>query len=158
MVELVDTPDLKSCAHLGVRVQVPLRVQSSDKVGLSFFYLNLYVRASTLREIKASALVLGFSFKWMATVYIIYSKNIDKFYVGSCLNLVERLEQHNTHVFQVGFTHRASDWEVYYSKEIDSQDLARKIESHIKRMRSRSYYENLKKYPSIIEKLILKYS
>ena len=28
MVELVDTPDLKSCACMGVRVQVPLRVQS----------------------------------------------------------------------------------------------------------------------------------
>ena len=27
MVELVDTPDLKSCDHLVVRVQVPLRVQ-----------------------------------------------------------------------------------------------------------------------------------
>ena len=26
MVELVDTPDLKSCACMGVRVQVPLRV------------------------------------------------------------------------------------------------------------------------------------
>jgi putative endonuclease len=114
--------------------------------------------ASTLREIKASAFVLGFSFLWMATVYIIYSKSIDKFYVGSCLNLIERLEQHNTHVFQVGFTHRANDWEVYYSKELESQDLARKIESYIKRMRSRSYYENLKKYPDIIEKLIMMYS
>ena len=27
MVELVDTQDLKSCACMGVRVQVPLRVQ-----------------------------------------------------------------------------------------------------------------------------------
>ena len=27
MVELVDTPDLKSCGHLPVRVQVPLRVR-----------------------------------------------------------------------------------------------------------------------------------
>jgi putative endonuclease len=114
--------------------------------------------ASTLREIKASAFVLGFSFLWMATVYIIYSKSIDKFYVGSCLNIVERLEQHNTHVFQVGFTHRANDWEVYYSKEITSQDLARKIETHIKAMRSRVYYQNLLKYPEIMDKLIEKYS
>ena len=100
----------------------------------------------------------GFVFYRMATVYILYSKSINKFYVGSCLNLTERLEQHNTHVFEVGFTHRSTDWEVFFSKEIAGQELARKIEHHIKRMRSRAYYENLKKYPGIIEKLILKYS
>jgi hypothetical protein len=31
VVELVDTPDLKSCAHLGVRVQVPPRVQKQNE-------------------------------------------------------------------------------------------------------------------------------
>jgi hypothetical protein len=31
MVELVDTPDLKSCACMGVRVQVPLRVRKTKK-------------------------------------------------------------------------------------------------------------------------------
>ncbi|MFN5983120.1 MAG: GIY-YIG nuclease family protein [Fluviicola sp.] len=39
----------------------------------------------------------------MATVYIIYSKSIDKFYVGSCLNLIERLELHNLHVDMCGY-------------------------------------------------------
>jgi four helix bundle protein len=38
MVELVDTPDLKSCACMGVRVQVPLRVQS----GTNWKFLHLY--------------------------------------------------------------------------------------------------------------------
>ena len=38
MVELVDTPDLKSCACMGVRVQVPLRVQkASVLLGLFLF-------------------------------------------------------------------------------------------------------------------------
>ncbi|MTI38526.1 GIY-YIG nuclease family protein, partial [Fulvivirga lutimaris] len=30
----------------------------------------------------------------MASVYILYSQSADKFYVGSCLNLEERLQQH----------------------------------------------------------------
>ena len=39
VVESVDTPDLKSCALLGVRVQVPPRVQSPNLiVGVFCFY------------------------------------------------------------------------------------------------------------------------
>ena len=38
MVELVDTPDLKSCALLGVRVQVPPSVQMKSRdESLGFF-------------------------------------------------------------------------------------------------------------------------
>ncbi|XOV69379.1 MAG: GIY-YIG nuclease family protein [Fluviicola sp.] len=35
----------------------------------------------------------------MATVYIIYSKKIDRFYIGSCKDLDARLDQHNQGVF-----------------------------------------------------------
>ena len=105
MVELVDTPDLKSCAHLGVRVQVPLRVQSSDDKSELFSFKALRIVPIAigihLREIKASAFVLGFSFLWMATVYIIYSKSIDKFYVGSCLRLIQRLDQNNPNEYKI---------------------------------------------------------
>jgi len=38
-VELVDTPDLKSCACMGVRVQVPLRVQNPDVKIRVFLFL-----------------------------------------------------------------------------------------------------------------------
>ena len=31
----------------------------------------------------------------MATVYIIYSKSIDKFYIGSCKDFSIRLDEHN---------------------------------------------------------------
>jgi hypothetical protein len=40
MVELVDTPDLKSCALLGVRVQVPLRVLKPLFFREAFFILK----------------------------------------------------------------------------------------------------------------------
>ena len=42
-------------------------------------------------------------------------------------------------------------------EDLDYQ-MARSIETYIKAMKSRTYYLNLKKYPVIYEKLILKYS
>ena len=38
-----------------------------------------------------------------------------------------------------------------------SYNMDRKIESHIKNMKSRKFIENLKKYPSILENLLKKY-
>ena len=39
-MELVDTPDLKSCVLLGVRVQVPPRVQEGKHLCFPFFVSN----------------------------------------------------------------------------------------------------------------------
>ena len=46
MVELVDTPDLKSCAHLGVRVQVPPSVLIETPVFTRgfFVFIKLYLQ------------------------------------------------------------------------------------------------------------------
>jgi putative endonuclease len=49
----------------------------------------------------------------MATVYILYSNSIDKHYIGSCFDIEERLNEHNTHFYTLAFTKRASDWEIY---------------------------------------------
>ena len=94
----------------------------------------------------------------MATVYILHSESIDLFYVGSCLNFTTRLTQHNKGKFDTSFTHRAKDWAVFFVIVALDYQMARNIETHIKAMKSRTYYLNLKKYPVIYEKLILKYS
>ena len=94
----------------------------------------------------------------MATVYILYSSNIDQYYIGSCSNLQQRLAEHASKSYHAGFTHRADDWKLFYSKENLGYTLSRKIESHIKKMKSRKYIENLNTYPEIMEKLIAKYS
>ena len=93
----------------------------------------------------------------MATVYIIYSKSIDKFYIGSCKDFSVRLEQHNNHVFNKSFTLRAIDWEIFF--KIDNLDytIARKVEAHFKKMKSRKYILNLVKYPELSEKVVSKY-
>ena len=93
----------------------------------------------------------------MAYVYIIYSKKVDKYYTGSCLDLSERLMHHNNHIFDDSYTRISDDWELYFSFSGLAYQQARKIEQHIKRMKSRQYIENLKKYPEIVNKLIAKY-
>ena len=89
----------------------------------------------------------------MAFVYILHSKIADKFYTGSCINLEKRLLQHKNKVYPNSFTSKYNDWELYiYIDNLQFQQ-ARKIESHIKRMKSKTYIKNLKAYPNIIIKL-----
>jgi putative endonuclease len=61
-------------------------------------------------------------------------------------------------VFSNSFTRRAEDWVLYYSLEGLKYQQARKIETHVKLMRNRKYYENLKNYPEIAEKLKLRFN
>lgn len=49
----------------------------------------------------------------MAVVYILYSAETDRFYIGSCRDFPDRFEQHITKYFPGAFTSRAKDWEVY---------------------------------------------
>jgi putative endonuclease len=89
----------------------------------------------------------------MAVVYILYSKSLDKYYVGSCLNLEKRMVEHRSMKFSKSYTGRANDWEVYCVMENLSYHQSRKIEQYIKRMKSRKYLENLKQYPELSENL-----
>ncbi len=94
----------------------------------------------------------------MAFVYILYSKSIDKFYTGSCKNLEKRLIQHKNKEFDSSYTHRSNDWRLYLSFDDLEYQQARKMERHIKNMKSKVYIRNLRKYPEIIENLTRKYS
>ena len=94
----------------------------------------------------------------MASVYILFSKKLDRFYTGSCENLDYRIEQHSNKHFINSFTAKAEDWELFFSIDHLQYTQARMIEEHIKRMKSKTYIENLRKYPEIIQKLMTKYS
>ena len=94
----------------------------------------------------------------MAAVYILHSISVNRFYIGSCKDLGIRLVQHQNNVFENSYTRRASDWELFYSLEGLEYEVARKVERHIKRMKSSVYIKNLKKYPEISKKLIVIYS
>jgi len=50
----------------------------------------------------------------MATVYILYSQKIDHYYIGSCLDLKSRFEEHLKGKMDVAFTKRSDDWAMYF--------------------------------------------
>jgi len=93
----------------------------------------------------------------MAFVYILYSVDLDKFYIGSCLNLSERLEQHTNKIFKDAYTVLANDWKLYLSEDGLSYEQARRIETHIKKMKSKTYIKNLIVHPEIIIRLKERY-
>lgn len=93
----------------------------------------------------------------MASVYILFSQKLNRFYTGSCKDLSYRIEQHLNKEFTDSFTTRTDDWKLFLFCDDLKYEQARAIEMHIKQMKSKSYIQNLKKYPEIIEKLKLKY-
>ena len=95
-----------------------------------------------------------------AYCYILYSIKLNRFYIGStALDVKTRIEKHLSHHYGDNkYTAKADDWELFVSFECDNLSQARKIESHIKRMKSQNYLENLKKYPEICDKLKSRFS
>jgi len=94
----------------------------------------------------------------MCFVYIIQSEVDDSFYVGFTQDLIKRLEFHNDPETNQGVTRLKMPWRYFYVLETNNKSIAIKIERHIKRMKSKSYILNLKKYPEMSEKLLKKYS
>ena len=90
----------------------------------------------------------------MHFVYIIYSPKLDKFYVGETSDLGRRLAWHNSGEFTGSYSKIASDWELFWSIQCNNILTGRKIETHIKKMKSRVYYRNLKQRPEISLRLL----
>ena len=76
----------------------------------------------------------------MYYVYVLYSKSLDEFYLGSTEDLRRRLQQHlngeNTS------TKKATDWQVSYYEAYLSACAARRREANLKR--SGKAYQSLK--------------
>jgi putative endonuclease len=77
----------------------------------------------------------------MYYVYIIYSKLLNKYYVGSCQNIDERLYDHLNS--RSTYTKSAKDWKLKYSESFSSRSEAYHREMQIKKMKSRIYIEKL---------------
>jgi len=90
----------------------------------------------------------------MHTVYILYSNSLDKYYVGESVQPLERLNQHNQGYYDSAFTKGASDWQLKLSLEVLDQSHAKRVEKHIKSMKSRVYIENLLRYKEMQVKLV----
>ena len=91
----------------------------------------------------------------MAFTYILFSKQLDRFYIGSTNDRVEnRLIKHNEKFFGTkAFTAKSEDWKIVWSVETESITHAEKIEKKIKKMKSKVFIRNLIMYPELTNKI-----
>ena len=90
------------------------------------------------------------------TVYILHSEKLNRFYVGFTTDLAVRMEFHASAESRK-FTAKADDWKLFLTIACESKQQGLKIESHIKRMKSSKYIENMKRYSDLVEKLKSQY-
>lgn len=90
----------------------------------------------------------------MTTVYIIYSRSTDKFYAGTCRNFEMQLIQHQKKHFKKPFTTEATDWRKYFLFEGLPEDTANRVLKHVKKNKSREYFDSLRNDPAVSESLI----
>jgi len=77
----------------------------------------------------------------MYFVYILYSKNFDRYYIGQCEDLSARLIRHNAKI--VLSTKAYTPWEMVYSESYETRSEATSREKEIKNKKSRKYIESL---------------
>lgn len=76
--------------------------------------------------------------------YIIYSKVVDRYYIGETSNFVDRLGQHRSHFFKDSYTSIADDWCLFLLFELPDISCARILERFLKRMKSKKFLLRLK--------------
>ena len=93
-------------------------------------------------RVQSLNIIVG-AFLFMYFVYILYSKNFDRYYVGHCENMAIRLARHNAR--SVPSTKPYVPWEVVYTENYPTRNLASTREKEIKNKKSRRYIEFLLK-------------
>ncbi len=77
----------------------------------------------------------------VASVYILYSAGLDRYYTGSCNDLSYRTDQHLNKKYGKSFTSKVNDWTLFWHFDDLSYKQARAIETHIKSMKSKIYIQ-----------------
>ncbi len=77
----------------------------------------------------------------MYFIYILYSKDFDRYYVGQCEDLKERLKRHNAGA--VPSTKSYAPWEMVHTESFSTRAIAMQRETEIKKKKSRKYIEFL---------------
>ena len=93
----------------------------------------------------------------MYSVYVLYSLGLTKYYIGYSSQVSNRLNYHNDLDKNVIWTKRGIPWTLFLEINELSEPQAIKIESHLKKMKSKRYLENLKRYPEMVAKLKERY-
>lgn len=74
----------------------------------------------------------------MFTVYVLYSKQFDKIYIGFTSDLDARITAHN-HPANKGWTKKYMPWVIVYTEEFEEKTDAIKREKELKSSRGRDF-------------------
>lgn len=86
--------------------------------------------------------VSGLSDKFkMAFVYILQSETSKRFYIGSTTNLAKRIEQHRKG--QNKSTKPMLPVSLVFVSKVETNEIARKIEGRLKKLKRRDYIEKI---------------
>jgi putative endonuclease len=78
----------------------------------------------------------------MFTFYILFSSNLDKYYIGHTGDdITERIRKHNSN--HKGFTGKVADWKLVYSENYPTRQLSYQREREVKAWKSRKKIEAL---------------
>lgn len=89
----------------------------------------------------------------MHYLYILYSANIQKYYIGSCQDIDERMKKHLSN--HKGFTGKTKDWILIYNESFESKYYALMREKEIKAWKSSKRIEKLTSHPKDNTKTIV---
>ena len=71
------------------------------------------------------------------TVYALFSKKLERLYIGQTENLARRLEEHNTGLSQ--YTSRTDDWKLFYNEKVSTRTEAMRREKQLKSQKGREF-------------------
>ena len=71
--------------------------------------------------------------------YIIYSEKLDRYYIGSCEDIIVRLERHN--MGRNISTKAGVPWKLMYTEQYNTRSEAQSRENEIKRKKSSIYID-----------------
>ena len=79
----------------------------------------------------------------MYTVYALYNKQHNKFYIGQSKDFGERLILHNMEAFPHAYTARFSgEWVVIYTEQVEDRAAALRRERQLKSYRGRQFVKS----------------
>ena len=86
----------------------------------------------------------------MYFVYIIYSKKLDRYYIGTTDNVDVRFHEHNLGFYGGSYTVKGIPWVLSLSFECESSEKAYGLERFLKRMKSKVFLEKVIADPDIL--------
>jgi putative endonuclease len=109
------------------------------------------------REQKGERKFSLFCFNMNPVVYIIYSKKLNKFYIGKSENFTQRLVIHNSDENEK-WSKSGRPWEPYLVINCKHFKQAGSIERYIKAQKSKKYIIQLKEKPNYLQNLLNRFS